>query len=355
MNMKSASAHLTLAIQYDPREDVLPVSYSRRANDRGSGTIDLQSLRSFGIEPSRLRGRVLMARTQPTAEYHVVSDRLYDMVFGGRGLVIDIAEVGEIERSEHRSGSPSPVQCPDKELLRGQMLAGGLWSDVVIEIVWASPRHAGTRESGAPYHWMILQSARLNMIPSNGSLFDLSPGGSSEYFDNYFSRCCNCEKRWWLLDTPVLGICPVCEVSTITRGLDVGQTLVATPHSPFVCADNDEDANPAMDVDASASEAPDYGDAPGVVSEASIVDLNEEPEVQSLLPTPPAQIWQVSTIMINPNFSSERNRESGLISLPLTSRELIRGVPTILTRSIALMRLGRTATEGYPMSQVTMT
>ena len=57
------------------------------------------------------------------------------------------------------------------------------------------------------------------------------------------------------------------------------------------------------------SEAPDYGDAPGVASEASRVDLNEEPEVQSLLPIPATQIWKGSTIMINPNFSSERNRE----------------------------------------------
>ena len=159
----------------------------------------------------------------PTTHLSTVFTTWY--VFGGRDLLIDIAGPGEIERSEIRSESLSPVQCPDEELLRGQMLAGGLWSDVVIEIVWASPRHAGTRESIAPYHWMILQSARLNMIPSNGSLFDLSPGESSEYFNNYFSRCRDCEKRWWLVDTPVLGICPVCEVATITCGLDVGKPL----------------------------------------------------------------------------------------------------------------------------------
>ena len=60
------------------------------------------------IDPSRLRGRVLKARTQPAAEYHVASevannassDRLYDMVFGGRDLHIGTAEPGEIERSE---------------------------------------------------------------------------------------------------------------------------------------------------------------------------------------------------------------------------------------------------------------
>ena len=190
MNTKSASAHLTLSIQYDPREDVPPLSYSRRANYRGSSTIDLQSLRSFGIDPSRLRGRVLKARTQPAAEYHVASevadnatiDRLYDMVLGGRDLLIGTAEPGEIERSELRSESPSPVPCPDGELLRGQMLAGGLWSDVVTEIVWASPRHAGTKASIAPYHWMILQSARLNMIPSNGSLLERAVSISTTTF-----------------------------------------------------------------------------------------------------------------------------------------------------------------------------
>ena len=55
----------------------------------------------------------------------------------------------------------------------------------------------------------------------------------------------------------------------------MGKTLVATPHSLFVCTDNGEDANPSMDVDASASEVPDYGDTPGVVSDASMVNLDE--------------------------------------------------------------------------------
>ena len=96
------------------------------------------------------------------------------MIFGGCDLHIGTTEPGEIERRELRSESPSPVPCPDEDILRGQMLAGGLWSDVAIEIVWASPRHSGTKVSIAPFHWAILQSARLNMIPSNGSLFDLS-------------------------------------------------------------------------------------------------------------------------------------------------------------------------------------
>ena len=65
MEAKAARAHLTLAIQYDPREDVLPLSYSRRPNERGSGTMDLQSRTSFGIGLSLLRGRVLKARAQP--------------------------------------------------------------------------------------------------------------------------------------------------------------------------------------------------------------------------------------------------------------------------------------------------
>ena len=74
MKPKSASAHLTLAIQYDPREDVLPLSYSRRANASGNGTVDLQSLRSFGIVPALLRGRVLKARIQRADECHILAE-----------------------------------------------------------------------------------------------------------------------------------------------------------------------------------------------------------------------------------------------------------------------------------------
>ena len=69
MKPKSVSAHITLAIQYDPREDVLPLSYSRGTNSQGTGTIDLQRLEEFGIEPRLLRGRVLKARTQPYDVY----------------------------------------------------------------------------------------------------------------------------------------------------------------------------------------------------------------------------------------------------------------------------------------------
>ena len=266
------------------------------------------------VLPRLLRGRVLKARTQPAGECHIVAevadnasvDRLYNMAFGGRELFMDVAEEGEIEQIERRSGSPSPVRCPDEELLRGQMLADCRWSDVAIEIVWGTSRHAGTKESVGPYHWMILQSARQSMVPSNGSLFDLSPGDSSEYFDNHFSHCGQCNKRWWLVDTPVLGICPVCEVEVIKLGLDVKATLEASRHSPFVLLpDGDEDLGPPMKVDASGAEVPDFGDTSGVAG----VDLSEDPEVQGLLPTPVAEIWSGSTIMINPGFCPKRNRE----------------------------------------------
>ena len=259
-----------------------------------------------------MRGRALKARTQPAAEYHVAfevannasTDRLYDMVFGGCDFHIGTAEPGEIERREVRSESLSPVPCPNEDILRGRMLAGGLWSDVAIEIVWSSPRHSGTKALIDPFHWMIPQSARLNMIPSKASMFDLSPGESSEYFDNYFSCCSTCEKRWWLVDTPVLGICPVCEVDTINSGLDVRRTLASTPHSPFVRADNGEDSNPSMGVDTSAGEA-DYGETPGPVGDPTLVCLDDDPDVQRLLPTPPGQIWQGSTVAVNPSFNFE--------------------------------------------------
>ena len=119
----------------------------------------------------------------------------------------------------------------------------------------------------------------------------------------------SCEKRWWLVDTPVLGIRPVCEVDTISSGLDVRKTLASTPHSPFVRADSGEDSSPTMDVDASAGEAPDYGETPGAVGDPTLVCLVEEADVRRLLPTPPDQIWQGSTVTVNPSFNSELYRE----------------------------------------------
>ena len=115
MKPKSASAHLTLAIQYDPREDVLPLSYSRRANASGHGTVDLQSIRSFGIVPALLRGRVLKAWTQRADECHFLAevagnasvDRLFSMVLGGRELALGIAKEGEIEQMSNDLRAPS--------------------------------------------------------------------------------------------------------------------------------------------------------------------------------------------------------------------------------------------------------
>ena len=64
-----------------------------------------------------------------------------------------------------------------------------------------------------------------------------------------------------------------------------------------------------MDVDASAGEVPDFGETPGAVSDPTLVCLDEEPDVQRLLLTPPAQIWQGSTVTVNPDFSPKRYRE----------------------------------------------
>ena len=54
---------------------------------------------------------------------------------------------------------------------------------------------------------------------------------------------------------------------------------------------------------------PDYGEVPGVVSDPSLVSLDEDPDVQRMLLTPPAQIWQCSTVTANPNFNSKWYRE----------------------------------------------
>lgn len=63
----------------------------------------------------------------------------------------------------------------------------------------------------------------------------------------------------------------------------------------------DEVPSPPMDVDASGAGAPDFGDA-------TTVDL-EETEVQALLPTPAADIWKGSTVLVDPKFCPKRNRQ----------------------------------------------
>lgn len=64
----------------------------------------------------------------------------------------------------------------------------------------------------------------------------------------------------------------------------------------------DEAPNPPMDVDASSAEAPAFGDA-------TTVDLEEETEVQELLPSPAADIWKRSTVLVNPKFCPNWNRQ----------------------------------------------
>lgn len=97
------------------------------------------------------------------------------MVFEGREQVFSPVEVNEIEMGGCRSPRASPVRCNNGDFLKGQLLAGGRWSDVAVDIVWESKRHAGTKGSISPFHSMIFQSARQSMIPSAGPLFDPSP------------------------------------------------------------------------------------------------------------------------------------------------------------------------------------
>ena len=189
--------------------------------------MDLQSITKFGTIPGLLRGRVLKARTQPIDDCHfrpeavdnATVDRLFDMIYEGRELALLPAEGEDIEMIERRSPSPSPPLCKNEDLLRGQMLAAGRWSDVAADIVWDSTRHAATKKSTTPFHWMTFQSARQGMIPSDGSLFDLSPGESSMYCDNHFLECSKFKQRWWIVDIPVLGICPVCRLESFSTHL----------------------------------------------------------------------------------------------------------------------------------------
>ena len=268
-------------------------------NDQGTGRIDLQRPEDFRIDPSRLRGRVLKARTQPNDVHHfrpesvtkATVNELFNLVLEGGELVYSPAEVEHIEMSERRSPSASPVSCSNEDLLKGQMLAGGSWSNVAAEIVWNSKRHAGAKNSISPFHRMILQSARQSMIPSAGSLFDLSPGESSPYYDNNFSQCCKCEQRRWIVDTPILGICPVCERDVIEDPLDSKATLDASPNEPFRCFPEAEEApDDPMEGNRVADEPVDSGGA---------VDLEEENSVRMLVGVGPEP-----TTVVNSQFCS---------------------------------------------------
>ena len=88
------------------------------------------------------------------------------------------------------------------------------------------------------------------MVPSGGSLFDLSPGENSLYIDNHFLECSQCKQRCWIVDTPVLGICPLRGVEVIQNTFDIRATLGATPHEPFKLFHTaDEAPRTQMDVD----------------------------------------------------------------------------------------------------------
>ena len=69
-------------------------------------------------------------------------------------------QVDGTEMGECRSPSASLVRCNNEDLLKGQLLAGGRWSDVAVDIVWESKRHAGAKDSISPFQWMVFQSAR---------------------------------------------------------------------------------------------------------------------------------------------------------------------------------------------------
>ena len=264
----------------------------------------------FGINPGLLRGRVLKARAQPFDECHfspeavdnATVDRFFDMLYEGLELVFLPVEGEEIEMVERRSPSPSPPRYTDEDLLKGQMLATGRWSDVAADIVWGSTRHAGTKGLTAPFHWMIFQSARQSTTPSDCSLFDLFPGESSMYIDNDFSECRKFKKRWWIVDTPMLGICPVCEIVVIQESLGIRATLDATPHEPFkLVSAADEVFRTHMDVD-----APGAGDAE--LDYGGAVGLEEDTDIQMTL-SPTSNVWTHSTLVINPNFRRKRYRQ----------------------------------------------
>ena len=357
MKPQSVIARITLAIQYDPREDVFPLSCSRRMNDQGTGTIDLQRLEQFGIDPTRLRVRVPKARTQPYDVHHfrpenlnnATANELFNMVFEGGELVFSPAEVEDIAMNEQRSPSASPARCSDEDLLKGQMLAAGSWFDVVVEIVWGSKRHAGMKNSIKPFHWMILQFARQNMVPSDGSLFDLFPGERSPYHDNHFSQGGKCKQKWWIVDTPILGICPVCERDVIVDSLDIKATLDASPNEPFKCfSEADEARDDPTEGNKDVDETVDFGVA---------LDL-EEQDVAGLLRAGPGP-----TTVVNPKFCAKRYRQwidllalNGVRMILVRSTVLTKVRPTdSLNRSLRARKLIPATTTPMSLSRVNTT
>ena len=112
------------------------------------------------------------------------------------------------------------------------------------------------------------------------------------YLDNHFSQCSKCTTRWWIVDTPVLGICPVCCEEAIRGPLDVRATLDATLHEPYKTIPT-ADVPPMGIVDAGPKEA-DYGH----------INLEEDEDVTMV-----SDVWSNSTLIIDPKFDPKKYRQ----------------------------------------------
>ena len=108
------------------------------------------------------------------------------------------------------------------------------------------------------------------------------------------------QRRWWIVDIPVLGICLVCEAEVIQNTLDVRATLDAMPHEPYKLVDTADEASRAqMEVDDANAAETYFG---------CDVDLEGDADVQTDL-APTSNIWTNSKLAVNLQLCCERYRQ----------------------------------------------
>ena len=114
------------------------------------------------------------------------------------------------------------------------------------------------------------------------------------------------KQKRWIVDTPVLGICPVCERDAIVDSLDIKATLDASPNEPFKCfSEADEAHDGPMEGNRDADETVDFGVA---------VELEEEQDVAGLL-----RVGPEPATVVNPKLRAKQSRQwIGFLALNFT-------------------------------------
>ena len=248
VSKSAAVAHLILAIQYDPREDVLPLVYSQRRGKYGQ-LLELQDISLYGVNKRPLRGRVLKAKHVPFGDHHFHPDSVRDI--DTNRLCHLIAQEGE--RAQDIDVEIPPVesdvepivvggQISELEVLRRMVSCRSLtWPDYAMDLVWNSAKHGDLRRSLSPYHWRVIRDATRGTINPVGSIFDLAPTDAGQILlDNYRAKCVKCDKRWWPVGAPILGVCDRCRLDVVDRSIDLERTLDKQPLDKYVVLGDEE-------------------------------------------------------------------------------------------------------------------